>query len=47
MGQPERTIKLITYIESLAVRKNGFHPCVKLWESFGWCVSEISVEKMR
>ena len=41
----QRTIQLVTYIESLNVRKNGFQPCVARWESFGWQVSEITVEK--
>lgn len=43
----ERTIKLLTYVESPKVLKLGFKPCVKRWESFGWSVSEITVEKMR
>lgn len=42
-----RTVQLICYIESPHVRKNGFQPCVKRWESFGWKVSDILVEKMR
>jgi hypothetical protein len=43
----ERTIKLVTYVESPSVVKKGFCPCRQRWDSFGWSVSEITVEKMR
>ena len=42
-----RTIQLITHVESPSVVKKGSRPCRQRWDSFGWCVSEITVEKMR
>lgn len=41
-----RTVQLITYVESAAVVKKGFCPCKERWESFGWSVSEITVQKL-